>query len=87
MLSAQLERESARGNAYFLGASLGAVDLYWAAFSNLVALLPPEQCPLPAPMRAIFAKPTPDIAAALTPALIAHRDFVFAKHVGLPLEL
>jgi glutathione S-transferase len=87
MLSALLARSRAKGNAYLLGASLSAVDLYWAAFSNLLALLPPEQCPLPAPMRAMFGKTDPEIQAALDPALLAHRDFVFAKHIGLPLEL
>jgi len=87
VLSAQLARERARGNAYLMGPSLSALDLYWAAFSNLVSMLPPDQCPVPAPMRAMFANHPPEVAAALDPALIAHRDFVFAKHVGLPLEL
>jgi glutathione S-transferase len=87
LLSAQLKRESARGNAYLLGPSLTALDLYWAAFSNLLSMLPPEQCPMPAPMRALFANAPPEVQAALDPALIAHRDFVFAKHIGLPLEL
>jgi glutathione S-transferase len=86
-LSAQLARERARGNAYLMGASLTALDLYWAAFSNLVSMLPPEHCPLPARMRAMFANTPPEVVAALDPALIAHRDFVFAKHIGLPLEL
>jgi hypothetical protein len=88
MLSAQLARERARGNAYLLGPALTALDLYWAAFSNLISMLPPEQCPLPAAMRAVSTNPPhPEVAAALDPALIAHRDFVFAKHIGLPLEL
>jgi len=42
-LSAQLARERARGNAYLMGASLTALDLYWAAFSTLtppVAMAP-----------------------------------------------
>jgi hypothetical protein len=87
MLSAQLARERARGNAYLLGPSLTALDLYWAAFSNLLSMLPPEQCALPAPMRAMFSNTPQEVQAALDPALIAHRDFVFAKHIGLPLEL
>ncbi|HXK23802.1 MAG TPA: hypothetical protein VMS55_14105 [Myxococcota bacterium] len=87
MLSAQLARERARGNGYLLGASLTALDLYWAAFSNLVAPLTDEQTPLPAPVRAMLAGAPPEVMAALDPALLAHRDFVFAKHVGLPLDL
>jgi glutathione S-transferase len=87
MLSAQLASERARGNAYLLGPSLTALDLYWAAFSNLLVMQPPEQCPVPAPVRAMFGQMPQDILDALDPALLAHRDFVFAKHVGLPLEL
>jgi hypothetical protein len=70
-----------------MGPSLIGARPYWAAFSNLVSMLPPDQCPVPAPMRANVANHPPEVAAALDPALIAHRDFVFAKHVGLPLEL
>ena len=87
MLSSQLARERARGNGYLLGASLTALDLYWAAFSNLIAPLSDEQTPLPAPVRAMLGATPPEIRAALDPALLAHRDFVFAKHVGLPLDL
>jgi glutathione S-transferase len=87
MLSALLAREKARGNGYLLGASVTALDLYFAAFSNLLAPLPPEQLPMPPAARAILTSPPPEVMAALDPALLAHRDFVFAKHVGLPLEL
>jgi len=87
MLSSQLAREKARGNGYLLGASLTALDLYWAAFSNLIAPLPNEQCPMAPAARAMLTSPPPAVAAALDPALLAHRDFVFAKHVGLPLDL
>jgi len=87
MLSAQLARERSRGNGYLLGASLTALDLYWAAFSNLLAPLSDEQSPLPAPVRAMLGGAPPEVMAALDPALVAHRDFVFAKHVGLPLDL
>jgi glutathione S-transferase len=87
MLSAQLQSSRARGDGYLLGPSLTALDLYWAAFSNLVVMQPPEQCPVPERVRAMFGQTPPEILAALDPALLAHRDFVFAKHVGLPLEL
>lgn len=87
MLSAQLQSSRARGDGYLLGPSLSALDLYWAAFSNLLVMQPPEQCPVPERMRAMFGPMPPEILDALDPALLAHRDFVFAKHVGLPLEL
>ena len=29
----------------------------------------------------------PELLAALTPALLAHRDFVFERHFRLPMEL
>jgi hypothetical protein len=37
-------------------------------------------------MRQAWAETGPEIAASLTPALLAHRDFVLAEHVGLPLD-
>jgi len=42
---------------------------------------------VPERMRAMFGPMPPEILDALDPALLAHRDFVFAKHIGLPLEL
>ena len=37
--------------------------------------------------RAMLTSTDPTTLAALTPALLEHRDFVFANHLVLPMEL
>jgi hypothetical protein len=37
-------------------------------------------------MRQAWQDTGPEIAAVLDPVLLAHRDFVFAEHIGLPLD-
>lgn len=86
-LDARLAASRAAGGRYLLGNELSALDVYWAAFSNLIAPLPPEQCPMPDFFRAMFTAGDQTVRAALTPALLAHRDFVFAEHLTLPMEL
>lgn len=85
-LSATLEQQHAAGRRYFVGDALSAADVYWACFSNMLAPLPPESCPTPPWMRQAWANVGQEISDALSPALIAHRDFVFATHIGLPLD-
>ena len=74
------------GGEYLLG-ELTALDLYWATFCNLIAPLPPEQLPLPEPMRALFTAREPAVQAALTPELLSLRDRVYQRHLVLPVEL
>lgn len=85
-LSRQLERQRAAGSAYFVGDRLSAPDVYWACFSQLVGPLPEELCPMGPEMRAIYSSITPEIAVAVDPALIRHRDMVWQRHIGLPME-
>lgn len=86
-LAAQLETQQARGVPYLVGDALSALDIYWTAFSNLLAPLPPEQCPMPDAFRKGFTAREPEIVAALTPALLAHRDRIFAAHFRNPMEM
>jgi hypothetical protein len=37
-------------------------------------------------MRQVWEQTGPEIRAALVPALLEHRDFVFERHIGLPLD-
>jgi len=85
-LAATLERQQALGSRYFVGDTLTAADIYWAAFSNLVSPMAPQHCPMPEFLRGPYADVGPVVAAALEPVLIAHRDFVFAEHIGLPMD-
>lgn len=85
-LTAQLARQQAAGSPYFVGDRLTAADLYWACFSNMVAPLPPADAPMPVAIRDGYASLGPTVAAALDPALLRHRDLIYARHIGLPLD-
>jgi glutathione S-transferase len=86
LLAALLRRSREAGGRYLLGGRLTALDLYWAAFAVLLEPLPDEACPLPGGLRAMYATRDPVIRAALDPALLAHRDFVYREHLPLPME-
>ncbi len=47
-------------------------------------ILPDTQ--MPDWLRVSYADIGPVIAASLVPALLQHRDIVFAEHIGLPLD-
>lgn len=85
-LGRQLRNQKASGSAYFVGDRLSAPDIYWACFSQLVGPLPEELCPMGPDMRQVYSYITPEIAAAVDPILIEHRDRVWEKHIGLPLD-
>jgi glutathione S-transferase len=85
-LAVTLARQNARGSQYLVGDGLSAVDIYWACFSVMLSPLPAEHCPMPEWLRANYADIGPVIAASLVPGLLAHRDFIFAEHIGLPLD-
>ncbi|MDG2307577.1 MAG: hypothetical protein P8R42_23570 [Candidatus Binatia bacterium] len=86
-LDSLLELRRNEGDQFFFGNRLGALDIYWAAFSNLIEPLPPEQCALPDALRPMFTAQDEETRAAFTPALRAHRDFVFHEYLRLPMEL
>lgn len=87
MLAERLQAQREAGRAFLVGSQLTAADVYWAVFSNMVALLPPEKLPLAEPLRAIFANDDPEVARALTPALLRHRDWIYERYLKLPVEL
>lgn len=86
-LAARLKAQQAVGSEFFVGNSVSAVDFYWAAFSNLFDLLPPEKCPMPEQARPMFTTMADDVRAAVDPLLIAHRDRIMASHFKLPMEM
>lgn len=87
MLADRLQAQREAGRAFLVGSQLSAADVYWATFSNMVALLPPEKLPLAEPIRAMFANDDPELASALTPALLRHRDWIYERYLKLPVEL
>jgi len=87
LLSARLRTQREAGRRYLLGERLSALDIYAAAMLGIAAPLPEEVCPMPKAMRAMYASPHPLVDAALDPALLEHRDFVYRTYLGLPVEL
>ncbi len=87
LFSDRLAAQKAAGRDYLVGDSLTAVDIYWAAFAALVEPLPHELCPMPEMLRASYSMLTDEVVAALDPALLAHRDRVYERHLELPIDL
>jgi len=85
-LATTLKAQSQHGSHYLVGGSLTAVDLYWAAFSNLVALQPPEECPINPAVRPMFEQVPAEVSAAIDPILIEHRDRIMRAHFKIPME-
>jgi glutathione S-transferase len=87
-LARQLETQYATGRQYFVGDALSALDVYFVAFMNLVALQPVADCPMAEGWREVYRTGTDDpaLAAAVTPLLLAHRDRIYARYFRQPLE-
>lgn len=81
----QLAAQRGRGRRYLLGERLSALDIYWAACCGILDPMPPDRCPMADAFRGIYGNAIPAIAAALTPALREHRDFVYETHLELPI--
>lgn len=85
-LARLLERQQARGSDYLVGDSVSAADIYWACFANMLSPMPHEQCPMPEAVRTSYGDVSEAVRRALEPALLAHREMMFARHLALPLD-
>ena len=85
-LTAQLHAQRGRGSRYLIGDSLTALDLYWACFSQMVGPLPQHSNPMPDYLRPLYSQVPAAVAAALDPILFEHRDHIYERHIGLPLD-
>ena len=85
-LATQLHRQQAAGSDYLVGKQLSACDLYWSCFAGFVSPLTPADCPMPDFMRENYTHLTPELAAALDPVLLRHRDLIYRRHIGLPMD-
>ena len=87
LLAGRLHRQREAGRPFYIETSLTAVDIYSATFMALFKPLPPEQCPMPEPMRVAFESVQESVAKALDPILIEHRNFVYNEYLELPLSI
>jgi glutathione S-transferase len=76
------------GRTYALGNTLTALDIYLAVAIAPFAQMPEELCPETHPIvRHAFATAAPDLFDTIPPALVAHRDRIYQKHLELPVRL
>jgi len=86
-LSRRLESQKAKGSRYFIGQTLSALDIYWAAFATLIEPLPEDQCPMGPINRTLYTNTDASVQAAAHPLLMEHRDFIYKEHLELPIDL
>ena len=86
LFSARVVAQHRLGRAFLFGDSLTALDLIWAAFSNMVVPLDAEACPMPDYQRIAYTLDDNEILAAIDPLLLEHRDRILREVVGLPLD-
>ena len=84
LLDAELTRHE---GPYYAGETMTALDLYSAASMNALVPLPDTDCPMAPSLRAAFVSMGSALGDAITPALLAHRNHVVARHVDRPIEL
>jgi glutathione S-transferase len=87
VLGEQLEAQRRRGSRFFIGDRLSALDIYWAAFAALIQPLSDDLCPTDPEWRRRAANIDPVVQAAVTPALMEHRDFIYRESLELPVDL
>lgn len=85
-LATRLYARKAQGSDYLVGDGLSAADLYWACFSQLAGPLPTAVNPIPDHVRSLYSAMPEAVEAALDPILFAHRDRIYERHIGLPLD-
>jgi glutathione S-transferase len=85
-LAGQLLAQKALGSGYLVGDRLSAADLYWACFSQLIGPLPRDVNPIPDYVWSLYSTMPEAVEAALDPILFEHRNRIFERHIGLPLD-
>jgi glutathione S-transferase len=87
-LGALAEESAARGHDYLLGDELTALDIYAATALGVFAPLPEALCPGMHPaMRRAFETAAREGGTVVPAALLAHRDRMYTRHLGLPVDI
>jgi hypothetical protein len=82
-----LTRRLEDGRRYLLGDALSALDICVATAVGVLAPLPEADCAMLPAFRHAYETWAPEIAAVVSPALRAHRDFIYGSHLALPIAL
>ena len=86
VIGAQLASQKSAGLDYLVGTKLSALDIYWAAACGILSPLPEDKCPMATDMRGTaYGNDNAEIASVLTGDLVRHRDFIYERHLELPL--
>jgi len=81
----RLAAQQRAGRGYFMGQTLSALDIYWAAFAGGIDPLPPHLRP-DMPDYMVRSYTDPELRAIGGDALFAHRDRIYREHLKLPLD-
>ncbi len=84
MFAARLEASSGK---YLLGDTMTAADVQLACGVALFAPLPTDQCAMLPAFRDAYESLNEATKAAVHPALLKHRDWMYETHLELPLAL
>lgn len=87
LLTGRLRSQKDSGSPYYIGNSVTAVDIYSATVTALLSPLPPEHCDMHPQSRLAMSTLDAPTQTALDPILLAHRDMMYEKFLGLPLSL
>jgi glutathione S-transferase len=87
LLANQHENQRKRGSRFLIGERLTALDVYWACFAALIQPLSEELCAMPRGFRKMYTCNNQIVRAAVTPELMAHRDFIYHEFLELPVDL
>ena len=86
LFSQRLLAQRAKGHEYLMGPTLSALDIYWAAMAAMVDRCRPRQCRCRLHARGLHHRGS-EVRKACDPALLAHRDMIYERHIGFPVEL
>ena len=79
--------ERIAGRRYLIGASLSAVDIYWATFANLIMPLSEAELPAVPMIRAAYTCGDAEVLGAVSNELRALQRRVYETHLELPVPL
>jgi len=83
--TAHVRAQADAGSRYLIGDGFTAADIYWAYFSQALRTVPEERSPMPAPLRKAYDAGGEQLAP-YDALLLEQRDFIFDRHLSLPMD-